>query len=605
MDLNEKQSIAVGHGTGPCLVLAGPGSGKTMTIVGRILNLLNKEKVKPDEILVITFTKYAAKEMKQRFYRVSSGIGESVTFGTFHGVFYGILRDAYRFTNSNIFTEKEKYQLLGEILSKETYEFPVEEDFLKDVLADISTVKNSGLDVNTYQAKSGSNESFQRIFGMFEQCRKDIRKIDFDDMLVLCYELLSTRTQVLRKWQKRFRYILVDEFQDINKVQYEVLKLLAKPEDNVFVVGDDDQSIYGFRGASAKLVFQFKKDFPTAKEVVLNVNYRSTKNIIQRAAKVIGHNRERLPKKIVTPNGLGENIHIHESKEAADEAKFVVREVRKRMKQGVAAEDIAVLYRVHEEVGPLVEQLVESKIPFQIKEKLKNIYEHYIGQDMQSYFRLCQGERKRCDFLRVMNRPLRYFGRDALLCDPVEFESIRNFYKERAWMQDRVDGFEWDLKMMEDMSPYAAIRYIRKKIGYDDFLREQGKTSVNAYAQAVEILDQIEAGSKNFITLKQWLAHVQAYAQFLEYQHQKSVPKEGIHLLTIHGAKGLEFDTVFMLAANEGVIPYKRAIADNLEEERRLFYVAMTRAKEMLHISYINEKNGNDLSPSRFVDELY
>lgn len=610
MSLNQAQKEAVSHYEGPCLVLAGPGSGKTYTIVSRIRNLIEAHRVRPEEILVITFTKYAAAEMKSRFFSLMERKRPAVTFGTFHGIYYGILKWAYRFGPENIMSDEEKYQILLQIVGRREIEEFDEEDFMKNIISEIGLIKNNRLDIETYETKLCGVNTFREIYREYENRRKADRKIDFDDMLVLCYELFAKRPDILKKWQERFRYILIDEFQDINRVQYDVIRMLAEPENNLFAVGDDDQSIYGFRGADAKLMFQFLKDFPQARQYLLDVNYRSTENIVRNALKVIENNEVRFEKNIRANKKSGSHVHVQEVKDPSEEAEYIVAELRKRLQEGVTAESMAVLFRIHTDARALVEKLMEEKIPFQMKEHMPNIYHHFIAKDIMAYFRLACGEKKRGHFLQVMNRPKRYLARDCMDARQPDFEDMRKFYCDKDWMQDRIDQFEWDVKMLSKMAPYAAIQYLRKRIGYDEFLREYAQIKKLKLSNLNEILAELEEAAKPYQTLEDWFVHVEEYSEALKKRELASRQnEEGVRLMTIHASKGLEFDSVFIIEANEGRIPYQKAEREagerGVEEERRLFYVAMTRAKEVLKISYVKYKNGKEISPSRFVDELF
>ena len=604
MSLNKTQAKAVSHKDGPCLVLAGPGSGKTLTIVNRIKYLIEKCNVRPEEILVVTFTRFAAQEMKNRLCSLMGKKNLPVTAGTFHGIFYGILRCTYRMSGQNILSEEEKYQLLREVISRQEAEVSDEEDFILDIAAEIGKIKNNRLDVEEYVPEKCSTETFREIYRRYEEERKQRRKIDFDDMLVLCYNLLSSRPEVLEGWQRKFRYILIDEFQDINRIQYDVIRLLALPQNNLFVVGDDDQAIYGFRGADSELMFQFRKDYPQADQILLGMNYRSTEYIVRNSLKVIRHNERRFEKQLEAYRKGGACLHVQELADPAEEAEYILDEIEKCISDGVRPEDIAVLFRIHTDAGPVAEALVERRIPFQMKEHLPNIYNHFIGKDIQAYFRLAMGERRRQDFLQVMNRPKRYIGRDSLAGRAVSFEDIRNHYCDKEWMLDRIDQFEWDVKMLAKMAPYAAIQYIRKRIGYDDFLRDYAFSHNIPRTDLTEVIEEIAEAARPYRTLEEWFRHVEEYTHILQEKQKKDNP-EGVRLMTIHAAKGLEFHTVFILDANEGRIPYKKARTDaQTEEERRLFYVAMTRAREKLTVCYVKTKSGKETAPSRFVDEL-
>ena len=607
MGFNQAQKKAVIHKEGPCLVLAGPGSGKTLTIVNRIKYLIEEHKVRPEEILVVTFTRFAAAEMKSRLCSLMGRQNLPVTVGTFHGIYYGILKWAYRIGQQNILSEEEKIQILRNVISHQEMEIFDEEDFIRDIAAEIGKIKNNRLDVDEFVSEKCSADAFREIYGEYERARKKLRKIDFDDMLVVCYELFTSRPDVLSQWQKKFRYILIDEFQDINRIQYDVIRMLACPEDNLFVVGDDDQAIYGFRGADSELMFSFLKDYPQAEEILLGINYRSSSNIVKNSLRVIEHNEKRFQKDLRAERDKGACLHVQDVKDPAEEAEYVLDEIGKRIREGVKAEDIAVLFRVHTDARPLVEGLFERRIPFQMKEHLPNIYNHFIAKDIQAYFRLAQGLRKRQDLLQVMNRPKRYIGRDSVSGGDTSFEEIRKFYCDKDWMMDRIDQFEWDVKMLRKMAPYAGIQYIRKRIGYDDFLKDYALTHKINKADLFDVLHEIEESTKAFQSIEEWFAHIEEYTEALKIKEkERGTAQQGVRLMTIHAAKGLEFDTVFIIQANEGQIPYKKAKEDQeIEEERRLFYVAMTRAKNMLKICYVKMKNGKEISPSRFVEELF
>ena len=606
MGFNEAQTQAIQHTDGPCLVLAGPGSGKTLTIVNRVKYLIEKQKVRPEEILVVTFTRFAAAEMKSRLCLVMGKRDLPVTVGTFHGIYYGILKWAYRVNQENILSETEKYQILRGVINKERMEIFDEEDFIQDIAAEIGKVKNNRIPLEEFVSEKCSADAFRNIYRNYEQHRKELKKIDFDDMLVLCYELFRSRPDVLAQWQKKFRYVLIDEFQDINRIQYDVIRMLAQPENNLFVVGDDDQAIYGFRGADSELMLGFGKDFPDAKQILLGMNYRSTANIVQNSLKLIENNVERYSKKLEANREGGSCLHIQEVKDPVEEAEYVLEEIQKCKENGIKEEEIAILFRVHTDARAVVEAMVERKIPFQMKEHLPNIYEHFITKDIMAYFRLATGARNRQDFLQVMNRPKRYLGRDSVAGTKVSFEDMRKFYCDKDWMIDRIDQFEWDVKMLMKMAPYAAIQYIRKRIGYDDFLKEYAFTHQINRSDLNEVLAEIEEAAKAFTSVEEWFTHVEEYTETLRAKEkERNRPRPGVRLMTIHASKGLEFKQVFLIEANEGRIPYQKAKTDKeIEEERRLFYVAMTRAKDFLKICYVKIKNGKEVTPSRFVDEL-
>lgn len=609
MSLNHAQTEAVAHNKGPCMVLAGPGSGKTLTIAKRIEYLIMKHKVRPEEILVITFTKYAAWEMKNRTRSICGPSSYAVTFGTFHGIYYGILKWAYRLNQSNLLSDEEKYRILREILPgidwDQEPEADEEKDYLQELAIEIGNVKNNCMDIEEYEPVKYTTEKFRKLYRTYEETKKKYRKIDFEDMLIQCRDLFMKRPDILKKWQEKFQYILVDEFQDVNQAQYDVVRMLAAPQDNLFVVGDDDQSVYGFRGAKPGIMKEFMKDYPTARQILLDVNYRSSGYIVKGALRVIGNNKIRFEKKIEAFRKPDETVHVQEVKDPVQEAEYVLERIREYREKGVPYTEMAVLYRTNVDARAMSELMTEYQIPFVMKEHLNNIYEHFIALDMISYLRLSQGEYDRKYFLQIANRPNRYLTRESMKTGNVSYESLRRYYRDKDWMVDRIDQLEWDMKMICDKTPYAAIQYIRKRMGYDEFLKEYAAYRKISSEDLFAVLEEIWQNSKGYGTIKEWFEHIESYGKMLKEQNKKNGEKEGVNLMTMHAAKGLEFDTVFVIEANEGSCPYKKATTDEeIEEERRLFYVAMTRAKRKLVISYVKEKNGKDLLPSRFVSEL-
>lgn len=609
MSLNHAQTEAVAHNKGPCMVLAGPGSGKTLTIAKRIEYLIMKHKVRPEEILVITFTKYAAWEMKNRTRSICGPSSYAVTFGTFHGIYYGILKWAYRLNQSNLLSDEEKYRILREILPgidwDQEPEADEEKDYLQELAIEIGNVKNNCMDIEEYEPVKYTTEKFRKLYRTYEETKKKYRKIDFEDMLIQCRDLFMKRPDILKKWQEKFQYILVDEFQDVNQAQYDVVRMLAAPQDNLFVVGDDDQSVYGFRGAKPGIMKEFMKDYPKARQILLDVNYRSSGYIVKGALRVIGNNKIRFEKKIEAFRKPDETVHVQEVKDPVQEAEYVLERIREYREKGVSYTEMAVLYRTNVDARAMSELMTEYQIPFVMKEHLNNIYEHFIALDMISYLRLSQGEYDRKYFLQIANRPNRYLTRESMKTGNVSYESLRRYYRDKDWMVDRIDQLEWDMKMICDKTPYAAIQYIRKRMGYDEFLKEYAAYRKISSEDLFAVLEEIWQNSKGYGTIKEWFEHIESYGKMLKEQNKKNGEKEGVNLMTMHAAKGLEFDTVFVIEANEGSCPYKKATAnEEIEEERRLFYVAMTRAKRKLVISYVKKKNGKDLLPSRFVSEL-
>lgn len=614
MKLNRGQDEAIKHGNGPCMVLAPPGSGKTLIVTERTRYLIEESGVRPDQILVITFTRYAAREMKERFERLTAGKNYPVTFGTFHSIFYGILKCAYGIGANNLMSEKESSVLLQEVLDQtdieSTPEVEDEEELVRELLREVGMVKNGLCHLKDFHSKYLTQDEFAEVFRSYEHQKKELKKFDFDDMLVQCYALFRKKPEILQGWQKRFRYILIDEFQDINRVQYEVIRMLAAPRYNLFVVGDDDQSIYGFRGAKPELMLYMKQEFPSLRTISLTVNYRSTEFITGAAARVILHNDTRFYKRVQSFRGRGQNVHVQEVLDEQEEAQYVTEEIQKKLDQGIKPGEIAVLFRAAVQARMISEILSEHRIPFEMRDYVTNFYRHFIVKDMMAYLQLAAGKRDRSLFLTICNRPLRYLARNSMENRQVNFEDLRKFYCDKDWMLDIIDQFDVDVRMMKNMAPYAAIQYIRKKIGYDDFLKEYAEKHQISWKKLMDVMAELEERSKNFKSYDEWEIHIAKYTQELEEQQAKARKIKGerenkVQLMTIHSAKGLEFEDVFVIHANEGEIPHQKAEKkDEIEEERRLFYVALTRAKNNLCISYITQKNGNSIKPSRFVEEL-
>ena len=425
-------------------------------------------------------------------------------------------------------------------------------------------------------------------------------------MLLYCYELFDKRKDILGAWQRKFRYILVDEFQDINQLQYDIIRLLAKPEDNLFIVGDDDQSIYHFRGARPEIMLNFTKDYPKARQVVLDVNYRCSGKILSSAMKVIGQNKTRFSKKLSTPNPDGSPMRICRFDNPREEYMAVAGELRERIEKDEKLEDTAVLLRTNQEAEGLVGAFMERQVPFTMKEKLPNIFHHWICRNMLAYMRFAAGDRSRKNFLEIMNRPNRYLSRDALeLGREISFDRLREFYKEKDWMCDRLTTLETHLRILKGLTPYAAMNFIRKGVGYEEYLEEYARYRKLKPEELTEILDRLMESAKGMDSLKDWEDYIEDYTEKLEEQAAKQKQeRNGVLISTLHGVKGLEYDKVYILNVNEGSIPYKKAVLQSaVEEERRLFYVGMTRAKKELTLCYVKRQYDKEREPSRFLKE--
>ena len=587
------------------MVLAGPGSGKTSVIVERTAYMINEGKIPASSILVVTFSRAAATEMKERFLKFVNRDRSEVTFGTFHGIFYGILKAAYNLNASNILSEEEKYSILREMTEKFGQEMEQEGDFLEEIEKEISVVKGNCISLEHYYASCCSDEVFREIYNGYKNALRTRRKLDFDDMILCCYELFSQRPDILKAWQKKFVYILVDEFQDINSLQYKILQMLAAPANNLFIVGDDDQSIYHFRGARPEIMLNFTRDYPGAETVLLDVNYRCSGNILKTAMNVINCNKKRFRKKLTTPNDVGMPVTCKVFDNPREEAVCVAAALKKRLEKGEKLENTAILLRTNQEAESLITALMEYQIPFTMKEQLPNLYRHWICRNLLAYLHMAAGDRSRKNFLELMNRPNRYISRDALKNSQISFRDLREYYKDKDWMCDRITTLETHLRILGTLSPFAAVNFIRKGMGYEEYLREYAQFRRLKPEELLEILDRIHESTRGMKSLKQWEDYIEDYTEKLNEQAKRQRDrKEGVTVSTLHAVKGLEYDIVYILNVNEGSIPYRKAVlAESVEEERRLFYVGMTRARRKLVLAYVNRQYEKEREPSRFLEE--
>jgi DNA helicase-2/ATP-dependent DNA helicase PcrA len=607
LSVNDAQYEAITYGEGAMLVLAGPGSGKTFTVTQRIKYLIEYHNVKPEDILVITFTKAAAMEMQERFMKLNEGKLYPVHFGTFHAIFFQILRHTYKFTAENIIREKDKFRLLKQIITEMPDEIDISIDTLQRLLSEISKVKNNGVTPQDIKSETVSQQQFEFIYNAYKQQMNKNRLVDFDDMVLLCRDLLVSRPETLKIWQKRFKYILVDEFQDICPLQYEVVRMLARPQDNLFIVGDDDQSIYGFRGSKPEIMLNFTKDYPNAKQVVLNINYRSRKDITYIAEKLITHNKVRFQKEVEADNKQPGGVKIFSFESKTKQAQNIALLIKQYMEQPDAKySDIAILYRTNSHTLYTADRLMHEGIPFVMKEKPKNIYDEPAVKDVISYINYALYENSVEDFFRIMNRPVRYIKRSTVPLKPFKMQEILNNNKGTGYVVENILSLYEQLKFIKTLNPFAAVNYIRKGVGYDDYLKKQALENGKDIKKETEELDELLQLAKGFETLKEWIEHINNYDSIIEEQSKPvHTDADAVNIVTMHASKGLEWKVVILPDVNEGVVPHKKAVTDSeLEEERRMFYVAMTRARENLFIFYIEEKEGGNILPSRFLDEI-
>ncbi len=591
------------------LVLAGPGSGKTTVITGRVQYLLTRQNVSPEQLLVITFTKAAATEMRQRFELLTRKEHPPVVFSTFHAVFFQILRYAYNYSAASILRESEAMRILTDILGRLDPALAKELDLVLSVLHDIALYKGNHCPLFKEEKASAPRgicppEVFFAALHEYERTLRKQRRLDFEDMLLLTYDLLTKRPDILSFWQNRFHYILIDEFQDVNRLQYEIVRLLAAPQNNLFVVGDDDQAIYGFRGSRPELMLQFPVDYPNAKTVLLNINYRSPAPVLQAALRLISVNKKRYPKALIARRQEGEPVHIHQFASCAEENHFLIQHVRELQKKNTPLSQIAVLYRTNSQPRVLVQALREAEIPYVLHGKLPCLYDNAHVAPVLSYLRLAVGGRHRTDALQIANKPVRYIKRQAFPSEIVDFDAARQWYlnQDKGYVAERIARLQYDLCMIGKTDPYAAIHYIRNIVGYDEFLQ----TTLHSSDTAFDLLDEVMEEAGRFSTIPAFLdytAHVQKREK--ENATRTTQNKDGVALMTFHASKGLEFPYVFVIDCNETLLPHKRnLLPEQICEERRLLYVAMTRTKEVLHLFSVKKKFGKELAVSRFLKEI-
>ena len=604
--LNENQKLAVCHETGPMLVLAGPGSGKTTVLLGRIRRLLERELAKPQEILALTFSKAAAEEMKERFQKGRGPAG--VAFGTFHSIFFRILRSRYGWSVERVFQEEERRNALRDILEGLKWDIPDLEEYISQFFAQTSLMNNELESITSFESVGIPAEEYRKLYHAYERYKERHEKIDFDDMLTLCYQLLAEEEEVRKYWQKKYKFILVDEFQDVNKAQFECLRILAEPHKNLFVVGDDDQSIYAFRGARPDFLLTFQTLYPGAEKVTLNRNYRSTERIIALAEKVIGNNEMRFEKNMMGAGEVGDKITFFLAEDTAGEAERIGEKIAGLLDEGVPMQEIAVIYRTNLQGGTFARELYKRGIPYDLRDNSGNVYDHWIAKDLLAYLLLAENEESDSALRRILNKPKRYIGKELLAeAERMPYNLLRSFFvcpTLKKWQEEHLENLRIDLGNVRRKNPYDGLKYVRKVIGYDEYLEEFAAYRRTSAQVLWEIADEVMETAKDCADVKMFRERLEEMSrQMKEQTHKKGQPRNGVALMTMHGAKGLEFQAVFLPALVEGVVPHEKGL-EQIEEERRLFYVAMTRAKEKLCLSAVRRRYEKEMKPSRFLEEM-
>lgn len=596
---SKAQSEAIYHVDGPAILVAGPGSGKTFTIVQRISYLIQKKGIPPDNILVVTFSKAAAKEMQSRFQNETNIY--DCHFGTFHSIAYYILRTSFSFSNSSLITDNEKLKIISQVFKNHGFSNICNLEFLNDILDQLSKCKNSDSYQNlnlSFNSEEFSKEELIKITEEYQQFILQMGKLDFDDMILNCLSKLRKNREALTEYQNKFLYVLVDEFQDINKPQYDLIRLLSAPQNNLFVVGDDDQAIYRFRGSTPGVMKQFISDYPKAKTIFLTDNYRSGKNIVNFADNIISRSKSRYDKKFnpIKEGGIV-SYKLFESR-YCEEREIIT--ILKGFKQNEQL-NTAIIVRTNREVTLFSQAL--KKEGLNVREnviKKKSIFQSFVMEDIKTFLQFIYEGRKRDKFLNIMNKPNRYFQRIAIVNETVNKEELIQFYMKNNEMMNTVEDYFKKIELSAKMPSYLAISIFRKSIGYDRYLNEisQNKEDFeNLKLVADEIENVFKSYDKNI-----------SINEFIDEMNNRNVTDiskkttvEGIHIITMHTAKGLEYDNVIVPDVNEGIIPSSRVSSEYIEEERRLLYVAVTRARNRLFIFSTNERNREI---SRFIKGL-
>lgn len=617
MKLNENQKTAVEHLEGPMLVIAGPGSGKTTVIVQRTYNLISKYGVNPDNILVITFTKAAAKNMKERYLSLSDDLGSGITFCTLHSLFFRILRTFSNFTADNLIAETLQFECIDNIIKKFKLEIDNKNDFIKQALLFISGIKTGAIKKEELKNIEYSKYS-TLIYEEYQAYLKSRRLLDFDDLMLYCYRLLLSNEESVFYCRNKFKYILVDEFQDICEMQYKIIRLLAHPLNNVFAVGDDDQSIYSFRGANPSIMLNFERDFKNTKLITLDTNYRSGGLIVKLSNKLIKHNKERYNKSISTGSDSKSYAKIVNVDNQNSQNRYIIDKIKDMTKKGYDYSDFAILARTNKETESLISELIRNNIAFSSRERASNIFTGLVALDILAYLNLAYkyGVNKtveRSHLIRVMNKPLRYIKREWLKEPIIDLADLKERVVLKDWVFYNVVSLIDNLKFLSSLKPAPAIDYILNTINYREHLIRYAKDNNLSFDELYEQALELKEIFDKFATFEEVFLFIDDYTKKLAEIKTDFSNKNSVTVSTFHSAKGLEFKNVFIINCIDGNIPYSKNKSNkgkikfdkkSLEEERRLFYVSMTRAIDNLFLTVPRFIHSKDKIPSGFLDEL-
>lgn len=600
-NLNEKQKKAVNLGLGPALILAGPGSGKTTVILERIKHLIFECNISPGQILVITYTRAAAKEMKDRAANLLNNLSETPVFATFHSYFYSVLKRSYEYRSFSISTEKQKLKNLERLLKSHYPTFPTSKNFMRDVLSCISKYKND-IAIQKELERLGFQETvFFDLCKNYDYFNREQKLMDYDDILLFSHKLFLENPEILTILQKEIGYILIDEFQDVNKIQYDLVCLLAGKRANLFVVGDDDQSIYKFRGAGEENLQRFEQDFPSGNMVTLDINYRCPKEIVVLSKRLIEHNESRFFKELCSAKKEDGNIICKCFEKKEMERAYIVETIKERLK---GTEKMALLCRTNSQLSYFSELLKKEKIPFYKREKTIQFYEIPWVKTVIGYLLFASGiDRSRKILFTFLNEPLRYIKREWFIGWDLGKKELKDIIVPSVYDKETLKELEKSLKIIGKLPPQMAVSYILKVIGYETYMVEKCKTKEELdwyYCCMEELVER----AKMYSSLKEWLEYIKWEEQKEDSKQKETLEKgEKVCLYTFHASKGLEFDTVFIPHLNEGSVPYgKKLTKEEMEEERRMFYVALTRSISSLYITYVENGTKKD-TVSPFLQE--
>lgn len=579
------------------LIVAAPGSGKTTVIINRVNHLIEDRKAKVGNIIVITFTRAAAENMKTR-YKNTFNKDIAPFFGTFHGLFYKILlREGHEI---NIINDNKCSNIVKGVLGK--YFDDVNEDKVKEVVNNISGFRTSGTNIEEFKS-SISKDIFIECFNAYENYKKRENLWDFDDLSLNAIQLLKINKQILMKYKNIFKYVLVDEFQDCDELQIEFLRLI-NGENELFAVGDEDQCIYSFRGSKPQYMVNFYETFKDSKKLYLSINYRSSKNIVSRSKKIILNNKNRNIKKIEefhNNDGIIRYLTPYNEFMQGEEIANIIG----NFKEGKYT-DNAILYRTNMEARSLIDTFTRRKIPFILLDKGYNFFNHFISRDIISYLKLAIDIKNKELFLSVINKPFRYISKSNISyvntykedIDP--FQILINKEDTPPFQCKKLDELRKEILYLNKISLGSAIQYIISSLGYIDYLREYASKYGQNFEELEDMLEEFKGAAEGFKTITEFLVHVQNVEEEIE---KSKGDKNGVILSTIHGVKGMEFKNVYIINCDEETIPHKSSIDENIEEERRLFYVAVTRAIHNLYIFSPKTIRGKFYEPSRFIAE--